>query len=470
MTTPRSADECVARVLNIVGARPLALDALLRVAAVEWSDEVTTACIECADRPRLLLNPAFVERHCHSPERLAALLLHELAHVSMGHTRMFPRPTPAHNVACDAIINREIAAMATEHHADVSGLTALFVEYYEANASPWFLLRPPPGWPLAPDWEASKGLPAALRTVHFRLYRTDKTQQRHTVQYSEIVDALQCAGDLDMSKLLGAHGETAVECSALTSGRDAVAADVLASALHPISGRLAGVGGSDMAMQVQRAQKRAELERALRVLLRRCFTSGEERGHVSWVEWPTRTALPHQDRRAPARAALARALGAPPPLFFADTVRHARPEPTHATIYLDTSGSMEGVLPALHATLAALRRELRPRILLFSTAVAEVDGADFDAGRLRTTGGTSIAPVLEHALQHALQHAAQRVASNTHIPPRALVLTDGLFDQPPKALCRKVKDRGIELHLGVTASGPLHDDKPWVASATRLPI
>ncbi len=470
MTSMRSVDECVAHVLNIVGARPLALDAFLRIAAVEWSGTVTTACIECADRPRLLLNPAFVERYCHTPERLAALLLHELAHVSMGHTRMFPRPTPAHNMACDAIINREIAAMATEHHADVSGLTALFVEYYAANASPWFLLRPPPGWPMAPDWEASKGLPAALRSLHFRLYRTDTPQQRHTVQYSEIVDALRCAGDLDMSKLLGAHGETATECSALTSGRDAAAADVLAQALDPISGRLAGVGGRDVMLQVQRTRKRAELERALRMLLRRCFTSGGERRKVSWVERPTRTALPHRDRRAPARVALARAFGAPPPLFFADTGRQPVAEPTQATIYLDTSGSMDGVLPALHATLAALRRELRPRILLFSTVVAEVDGADFDAGRLRTTGGTSIAPVLEHALQHMPRLTLPPVSSRARIPSRALVLTDGCFDQPRKTLCRQLKARGIELHLGVTAAGPLHDDKPWVASATRLPI
>ena len=82
----------------------------LRDRSIEWSREVRTACIECADRPRLLLNLEFVQRSCTTRERLTALILHELAHVSFGHTRLFPRPTPAHNVAFDALINATILA------------------------------------------------------------------------------------------------------------------------------------------------------------------------------------------------------------------------------------------------------------------------------------------------------------------------------------------------------------------------
>jgi len=163
-----NADDYVTRVLDIAGARALALDAFLRVSRVEWCAEVGTACIECGDRPRLLLNAAFVERRCTTPERLATLLLHELAHVSMGHTRMFPRPTVAHNIACDAIINREIAALAVERDADVPALTALLVECYPAHESPWFLLRPPPGWPREPDWDASIDAHPRLRQLHER--------------------------------------------------------------------------------------------------------------------------------------------------------------------------------------------------------------------------------------------------------------------------------------------------------------
>jgi hypothetical protein len=474
-------DEYVARVLDIAGARPLALDAMLRVSRVEWSSEVATACIECADRPRLLLNPAFVEARCHTPERLATLLLHELAHVSMGHTRLFPRPTFAHNAACDAIINREIAALAVERRGDLHALTALLVECYPADVSPWFLLRPPPGWPLAPDWTASRDAPTPLRSIHKRLYASVLPEDWHSVQYSEIVEALQKASRtsavtanestvIPMETLLGAHGTTALEQSALTGGRDALGAQAYAEALAPINGRMAGLGGPEVMMQVQRAARRAELERALRQLIRRCFSLDAKGTRFTWAERHTRTVMPHRDRRAPARMALARAFGAPPPLLFDDHRLVRQPEPQGATIYLDASGSMEGVLPALHAALVPLRRLLRPRILLFSTKVVEAGAEDFDAGRLRTTGGTNIDPVLEHLLRTGVPAAGHTSAvGNARRPQTALVLTDGYFTAPSAALCSQLEQRGIVLHLGVAGPGPLRDGASWVASATRLP-
>ena len=55
-----TADAQVARVLELVGVHAHAINALLTVSTVEWSDATATACVECVDRPRLLLNPAFV--------------------------------------------------------------------------------------------------------------------------------------------------------------------------------------------------------------------------------------------------------------------------------------------------------------------------------------------------------------------------------------------------------------------------
>jgi hypothetical protein len=38
--------------------------------------------------PRLLINPQFVEAHAATPERLLMLVMHELHHVLLGHTRL----------------------------------------------------------------------------------------------------------------------------------------------------------------------------------------------------------------------------------------------------------------------------------------------------------------------------------------------------------------------------------------------
>lgn len=490
-----NADDYVTRVLDIAGARAFALDAFLRVSRVEWSAEVATACVECADRPRLLLNAAFVERRCTTPERLATLLLHELAHVSMGHTRMFPRPTVAHNIACDAIINREIAALAWQQAADVNALTALLVECYPAHESPWFLLRPPPGWPHHPDWQASAGAMRTLRDIHRTLYDPQELHLRHTVQYADIVDALReaeeqsagRAGDeghskggdsdtadahdgndgfpTDCSALLGGHGATPEEQRALTGGRDVVGGEVFADAMRAIGGRFAGSGGDEVMHQVAKAARRATLERALTALLRRCGSTDGGNRRVEWDVHPTRSPMPHRDRRAPARVALARVLGAPRPLLFADEMQRPRAVARRATIYLDTSGSMNGVLPVLHTSLVALRKQLAPRILLFSTIIAEANGADFDAGRLCTTGGTDIEPVITHAVQEA-RVAASVGRSATRM---VVVLTDGHFSAPKAHLVRQLQECGITVHLGVIGGGPLHDNEQWVASSARLP-
>jgi uncharacterized protein with von Willebrand factor type A (vWA) domain len=471
-----SPESVVAGILDIVGARALALDALLRLSAIEWSAEVTTACVECADRPRLLINPLFVERWCATKERLAALLMHELAHVSMGHTRLFPRAGVLQNIACDAVINRELLATVDKVSGDTPRFAALFEDYYKHDHSPSFLLRPPPGWPQSPNWKASKSCPKPLRDIHRRLYAVrdgDRqpakggTFSRYTVMYSEIVAALRSSGVADGANcvsLLGGHGQTSLERAIVSGGRDAAAAETMSAALNVLGGHLPAAGDGRAVHQLEQAGRRTVLERALTVLLRRAFTA-DTRGRNRFVpsERPIQTVNPHRDRRAPARLAIARAFAAPRPLLFDGTLIERRPAPSDALVYLDVSGSMFGVLPALHAALVPLRRALRPRLHLFSTEVVAVDALDFDRGRLMTTGGTSISPVLEHALAEARTRRAQE----RDYP--ILVLTDGWFDSPASALVQAAGADHLRIHLGVIGDGPLHAREQWVMTATRLP-
>ena len=84
------------RLLSCFTAGDLALEAFIRIAGVELSDTIPTAAIECRDHPRLLLNTSFIAEHCDTDERLFMLVLHEIHHVLLGHTRLFPRPNVAH--------------------------------------------------------------------------------------------------------------------------------------------------------------------------------------------------------------------------------------------------------------------------------------------------------------------------------------------------------------------------------------
>jgi hypothetical protein len=479
---PRSADAVVAGLLELPEARSLALDALLRLSGIEWDADVATACVECSAAPRMLLNPTFVEKRCDTTRKLAFLLLHELAHVSLGHTGLNTRATLAQNVAYDAVINASLLQGIVQSSHSIDGWDSLVVELYEPNASPWFLLRPPPGWPERSDWRASRKAPAALREIHHRLYsirrlRSSGERRSMSVTYGEIVAALQregsglslaLPGDGEtgdaalLGRLLGGHGASERERSAESGGRDRQAAAVFAEVLSRLprdAEQAAGPGGDVLDVRIGRSAPEAALVAALRKLLRAALLEGREPGRVRIERVPMWGVDPTRDRRAPMRRYAARSFGAPAPLLFqgeslrARTVREGR-----TAVYLDVSGSMSGVLEVLHASLVPLRRLLSPTVFLFSTIVAEVANADFARGKIRTTGGTDVGPVLEHL---ARETRAGRVG-------RAVLVTDGFFGEPDASVLADYLASGAELHLGVLGTCT-HTGAAWVTSTTRLP-
>ncbi len=483
---PEPADSLVAKIVNLASTRVFALESLVSVSSIQWSSEILTACIECADRPRLLLNPDFVAKHCDTPERLATLILHELSHVSLGHTRLYQRGSAAHNVAFDAIINRDLS-LHFARTGDAGPYTSLFTSYYGEDREPEFVLRPPPGWPEAPVWNASAGCDDELRSIHRRLYDAalldPRNKQPSLLTYGEIISALeraascrsarpddgesnarQTAPDL-ATRLLGGHGITDVERAADSGGRDSRITNALPKLVGEVSvlaelSQGAGSGGGIETRTLDRVQKERRLELALAALLRKCFLR-QSSGSKRWLKEivPTISVDRSRDRRAGVRHVLSRELGLPQPLLFRSESTHLRPAPCAAPIYLDVSGSMNGLVERLHAALIPLRRQLLPEMFVFSTVVTPISKADFDAGRISTTGGTSIRPVIDHVIESVARGG----------PRVALVLTDGYFSPPSQHSAAVLSKMGIKIHVGVLGSGPLHDSERWVASATRLP-
>ncbi|WP_353268749.1 hypothetical protein [Gemmatimonas sp.] len=481
-----AADAQVARVLDLVGVHAHAINALLTVSTVEWSDQTATACVECLDRPRLLLNPTFVARWCHTPERLAALVLHELLHISLGHTRLFPRPTLIHNVAFDAIINRTVLATvantgaqgAQSHHGAmrfggvVERYADLFTDFYAANATPGFILRPPPGWPSRPNWLASRKMPTALRHIHRELYDLtldtpddvnwwERPTPHYTqVTYADIIAALRDSGAFDASdvSLLGAHGDTAFDQRAISGSRDHDAVEQLASVLEPLRGQLPGNGEHLGLTRINDTRRTPALDNALRVLLRRAtLTNGQGSARISWRERAVRTVHRVHDRRAACRVRTAQLLGAPAPMLFDGHIQERQLEPQRVAIYVDVSGSMELLLPHLRRALLTLRREITPTLYWFSDTVEPASSNDLDRGHVPTTGGTSIRAVITHAKAHVTAGSA------------AIVLTDGYVETVPSAVSAALRRANVALHLGVVGGGPLHIGAPWVTSSTTLP-
>lgn len=113
------------RILDAFPSGQYALVGMLRLLEVTASREIETAAVECKIQPRLLINPDFVETWADTPEKLLMLVLHELHHVLLGHTTLFPRATSAENIVFDAVINALLCRMFPEPEH-----TSFFTNFY----------------------------------------------------------------------------------------------------------------------------------------------------------------------------------------------------------------------------------------------------------------------------------------------------------------------------------------------------
>jgi len=460
----RSADAVVSEVLELAGVRTFGLDALLHVSSIAWSTDVATACVECRTHPRLLFNPHFVAEHCTTPHRLAFVLLHELSHISMGHTGLYPRISPAQNIAFDAVINASILHGLRRRRIAPQSWSALPESLYRDGEQPEFILRPPPGWPDAPVWSASAACDPALRSIHQRLY-SDGTLE--TLTYGEIVRAVsaQVLDPTDIAaledRLLGAHGFSQTERRAVTGGRDAQVRDMLGPVLAalPIDEDQDYSRGGALESKSFTAESEARIVAELRALIQRALIAqrSSQRGMSGTAG--ISTVDPSRDRRAAVRRFAARALGAPQPLLFrTEAPRDTADRRYECSIYLDVSGSMGSWSARLLAALRPLRRQLSAELHAFSTVVESLSREDFLDGRIRSTGGTDIGIVLKHLT------ARSRRCKNRS----ALLLTDAQFATPSPAVLQAFKATGAALHVGVIGAGTERPELPWAASVTVL--
>ena len=104
---------------ELVEDNPFACRAILRVLSVGFTTGVPTLAVTCDERPRLLINLAFVSEHCRTDEHVKAVILHEFLHVLLRHTEEKREITPARHLACDAVINAIIHRQCGEAHSSM---------------------------------------------------------------------------------------------------------------------------------------------------------------------------------------------------------------------------------------------------------------------------------------------------------------------------------------------------------------
>ncbi|MDO9694370.1 MAG: hypothetical protein Q7W56_06530 [Candidatus Latescibacteria bacterium] len=443
--------------LELVDENPFAIRAALRILEVEFTNAVPTLAVTCADRPRLLVNLAFVREHCTSDDEVKAVICHEFLHVILRHTEQRQMLTPARHLAVDAVINAII------HRQYGPGYSGMMGRYYADAAGRQKLLRPMNGeehdwlsahsgrdeYPQLPYWIRAWSSLYAGRLI------VDDIEALAT-HLAGMVSGTPGAGPFtfgddggdDAGDLLGNHDELGRELSGPLQ-------ETLEKSMREMNGRGIwrspggrGVGCNSYEALVASAEAPLRQWRATTLaILRRHLTP--DRLSRRCIESPHEYRLPvlsPQDRRAFLRSQWAPFL--PEAGWGGTAPRHTGT----AQVYLDVSGSMSAEMPHLVALLGQLSGLIRRPFWAFSDTVAP---AVIERGALKaqTTGGTSMSCVLEHLVRTR--------------PTAAVVVTDGYIEALDRQLVAKTA--GTQLHALVSRDGsPAALERAGIA-CTQLP-
>jgi hypothetical protein len=418
---------------ELIDENPLAIRAVLKVLRVEFTDTVPTLAVTCEQRPRLLVNLAFVREHCRTEAHVKAVVCHEFLHVLLRHTERFTTLTRPEHLAVDAVIN---AIIHRSLGPDYSGMMS---SYYADERGVARLLRPP-----------ADGEPGLANLAQLApLVRAE--EQRVAFAWLGLYAGRLVADDIrDLARdvfkpddrivgsLLGDHDNLAGGTSEAVTLTGPLA-DALDTALKAMNGsgvfrgpKGRGVGASAYRDEVRAADTAVDQWRreTYAVLRRHLLADPRSIAREPSPRSFTLPVLSPGDRRAALRSLWSPFL----PDARWETEHTARAGSAH--VYLDVSGSMCAEMPLVVALLGRLSTYIRRPFWAFSNVVAP---ARIEHGRLiaDTTGGTSMGCVLDHVVRTK--------------PRAAIVVTDGYIE----ALSAKqvAATAGTRLHVIVTRDG-----------------
>ncbi len=433
-TSPSLAD----RILSSFPSGSYCLGSLFRILEIVESTGVPTACVECAERPRMIINPEFVAAHAETPEKLLMLVMHELHHVVLGHTRLYRRVEPLDNLVFDAVINAMLCRLLPD-----PGCIALLTDFYKEDAFPECFLRPTEGWrPELPETP----LPRALLTPEYEhlapLYRA--LYEGRGATCSELREAFSrsCdAKEVDGLVLLGDHrvdGEGSSSDGDLEC-RAPVLLEALGRTARSWTGSVSSMLPGQFSDQLNATQVPVLPPNRSRLsgLLRRiggCGIPGRVRRRMD-SPTPIASPVPRSDRRS----VVAAALGIPM-LLHRHVLASPRltPDGPRVHVYVDVSGSMSHITQPVSAAVRGCGEAVHPILHLFSTVVADVTVAEFGRGVCKSTGGTSIECVAEHIRANGIR--------------RAVLVTDGHVGTPSQRAATTL--RRVRLGVALTPDNP----------------
>ena len=410
-----------ARLAECLPRDSVSLRALLQISRIEEDKSIPTALVTFGVEPCLRINPEFVNRHATTPEKLQALIGHELLHVTLGHTRRYAQCTDLDNLVLDAIVN----AIWCKAYPTLED-TALYRDFYSEKLFPQCFLRPPDDW----HPRDHVRLPAGLLHKRYAGVEFVKDVYRRLwgkpgASASELREALRLGADglgLPLSTvlrnlpLLGGHDDSQVQGKSQTVTSNAF----VRGFVKELSEQLEGLT-IEPHLSVGDLLKHGQI-RPYQISVRAHFRSlfaylaggvgTAQLGAVSFKTIESLSPMPSKDRRA----IVQRSLGQVPLLYRTESIECSSKFSERVHVYMDVSESMYGVIAELYGAMLDCRDWIAPCVHLFSTAVVDISLNELAQGKLVTGAGTDINCVGEHILRNRIR--------------RALIVTDGYVGTP----------------------------------------
>jgi len=423
---------------ELVEDNPFAIRPFLKLARVRFTDTVPTLAVTREAAPELLVNLGFVQEHCHGDAQVKAVVLHEFLHILLRHTEGRGPVGDAEHLAMDAVINAiihrqvgpEASGMMTQYYADAEGVERL--------------LRPPnPGEILCSRGYAGTLLHEAWQGLYAGRLVVDDLRE-----LAESLVPRRGPLLIDLDHLLGNHRD-------LGQPLPEALQDALDRAMRTMNGggiwrspKGRSLGIESYAALVARDDRgiRAWERTALKILGEHLLPDPRSRAIRQVPRTSLLPVLSPGDRRA--------FLGAlwNPILPASRWDFHLEKPQGSAQIYLDVSGSMDAEMPLIIGLLHRLRRYIRMPFWAFSTKVvpARIRGGMLET---ETTGGTSLACVLEHIARTR--------------PECAVIVTDGYIEPLRRDLV--LSTRPARIHTLLTRDGSATELDRARLSYTQLP-
>ena len=474
----------------------LPLETLAVLNQIEFRADIPTAAIlEENGRFLMAINRDFLSRYAPTRQRQTLLVMHELMHLLLGHTRHRLSYREA-GLAFDAVINSGLVRLFPGPE-----YTGLLTDLYSTEF-PEVLLRPI-------DY-SNVELDDEILSIHRRLYHRDHelatvSNASHfvtafganfTVLYQEIMDLIQqrsaasdgstTDGNQDvipgpsedimdfLRKAQSSIGENLdfldqeYLLDNLTQAQESVTETPSGAPLlgnhsrphgsdAPSPGPGRGLGKRAKEVIIQPQSPGEESKRVFSAWLKRLVHHELER-----LNWPrpelayvsTQGTIPNARDRY---GILEYRIQKRPVMWDTPVKTPTQVPPDFCSLFIDVSASMDAVLPQLIALLAAYMSQYQYEMWQFSNVVEPLHLEMLKRGILASSRGTDLACALSH------------IVRQKQTRPVSLVISDADFKPPNTTLLRKACRR-TRLHFLITGTKALSlDVRQFAASVRYLP-